>query len=102
MTWDPKIRSGLVWLDADGEPHNKLVLDGSRKVKAATIDLQKLYTPVEVSQILQVSYDTAARRMRDMRGCIDLGSKETLKKHPKAKLRISGKHLRAYLQNREL
>ena len=102
MTWDPTIRSGLVFLDRDGEPHNKLVFEGVRKTKATAIDSLRLYTPAEVAHILAVSYDTAVRRMRNMKGCIDLGSKERMHKRPKAKLRISGKHLQAYLQNREL
>jgi hypothetical protein len=100
--FDSRLKSGLVILDADGEPSNYLVLDGSRKAKTTPIDPQRLYTPREVADLLQISYDTAARRMRDMRGCIDLGSKETLKKRPKAKLRISGKALQAYLRGREM
>ena len=103
MTFDPKIKSGLVFLDRGGEPHNVLdVSDVKRHSKASAIDPQRLYTPEEVAQILAVSYDTAIRRMRDMKGCVDLGSKETLKKRPKAKLRISGKALQAYLRNREM
>ena len=102
MTWDPKIRSGLAWFDAHGEPHNKLVFEDVRKTKTVAIDSLRLYTPAEVAGILAVSYDTAVRRMRNMKGCIDLGSKERTHKRPKAKLRISGKHLQAYLQNREL
>jgi hypothetical protein len=101
MTFDPK-RNGLVILDADGQPHNMLVLEGARKTKTPAIDSLRLYTPEEVASILAVSYDTAVRRMRGMKGCIDLGSKERMHKRPKAKLRISGKHLQAYLQNREL
>jgi hypothetical protein len=102
-TFRPKMRSGMAILDADGELHNTtLVFSGVRKTKTAPIDSLRLYTPTEVAGILAVSYDTAARRMRSMKGCIDLGSKERLHKRPKAKLRISGKHLQAYLQKREL
>ena len=102
MTWNPKIKSGLIFLDADGEPHNTIVLESPRKTKTAALDSLRLYTPEEVASVMAVSYDTAVRRMRTMKGCIDLGSKETLNKRPKAKLRISGKHLQAYLQKREL
>jgi hypothetical protein len=89
-------------LDADGNLHNTLEFSGVRKMKTPAIDSLRLYTPSEVADILAVSYDTAVRRMRNMKGCIDLGSKERLHKRPKAKLRISGKHLQAYLQKREL
>ena len=72
------------------------------KPQHAPLDPHKQYSPAEVARILNVSYDTAIRRMKDMKGCIDLGSKETRHKRPKAKLRVSGKHLQAYLRNREL
>jgi hypothetical protein len=34
----------------------------------------KLYTPSEVSALLNVSYDTAVRRMQKMNGWVDMGT----------------------------
>ncbi|MFZ1140330.1 MAG: hypothetical protein WAN76_14195 [Candidatus Sulfotelmatobacter sp.] len=34
---------------------------------------EKLYTPSEVAALLNVSYDTATRRMQRMKGCVDRG-----------------------------
>jgi hypothetical protein len=110
MTIDPKNPS-LIYVDADGEAHNLLPLDAdgptewkhrAQKIKLPPLDPHKMYTPSEVASLLNVHYDTAIRRMKDMKGCVDLGTKETRHKRPKAKLRVSGKHLQAYLRNHSL
>jgi hypothetical protein len=110
MTIDPKNPS-LIYVDADGEAHNLLPLDAdgptewkhrAQKIKLPPLDPHKMYTPSEVASLLNCSYDSALRWMRDMKGCVDLGTKEKRHKRPKAKLRISGKHLQAFLRNREL
>ncbi len=36
--------------------------------------LPKRYTPSEVAALLNVSYDTAVRRMQRMKGCVDMGT----------------------------
>jgi hypothetical protein len=110
MTIDLKNPS-LIYVDKNGEAHNLLPLDAdgptewkhrARKIKLPPLDPHKMYTPSEVASLLNVAYDTAIRYMKGMKGCIDLGSKEKTHKRPKAKLRVSGKHLQAYLRNREL
>jgi len=58
----------------------------------------KLYTPSEVAALLNVSYDTAVRRMQRMKGCVDLGTPTKRYKRGKKLLRISGKHFVAYLR----
>ena len=60
----------------------------------------KLYTPGEVSALLNVSYDTASRRMQKMKGCVDMGTQTQRYKRGKKMLRISGKHLVAYLRSK--
>lgn len=110
MTIDLKNPS-LIYVDKDGEAHNLLPLDAdgptewkhrARKIKLPPLDPHHQYSPAEVASLLNLSYDTAVRRMKDMKGCVDHGSKEKTHKRPKAKLRISGKHLQTYLRNREL
>jgi hypothetical protein len=60
----------------------------------------KLYTPSEISALLNVSYDTAVRRMQKMKGCVDMGTQTKRYKRGKKMLRISGKHLVAYLRTK--
>jgi len=71
------------------------------KVKARTVQVlepHKLYSPSEVAAILNVSYDTALRRMLDMPGVMDFGTRESRFKRPKRKLRVSGKGLGEYIR----
>ena len=75
-------------------------LRGEQERTSSRIDPDKLYSPDEVSKLLGISYDTAARRMAKMPGCVDLGSKERRYKRPKRILRVSGKALASYLRNR--
>jgi hypothetical protein len=60
----------------------------------------KLYTPSEVSALLNVSYDTAVRRMQKMTGYVDMGTQAKRYKRGRKMLRISGKHLVAYLRTK--
>ena len=58
----------------------------------------KLYAPGEVAALLNVSYDTAVRRMQSMKGCVDMGTQTKRYKRGKKLLRISGKNLVAFLR----
>lgn len=58
----------------------------------------KLYTPSEVAALLNVSYDTAVRRMQGIKGCVDMGTQTKRYKRGKKLLRISGKNLIAFLR----
>ena len=60
----------------------------------------KLYTPSEIAALLNVSYDTAVRRMLTMKGCVDMGTQTKRYKRGKRLLRISGTHLVAYLRSK--
>jgi hypothetical protein len=64
------------------------------------IDPHRNYTPGDVSNILNCSYNTALRRMGKMRGCEDYGTKETMRKRGKRMLRISGRKLLDYLRSK--
>ena len=48
------------------------------------------YTPSEVAALLNVSYDTAVRRMQSMKGFVDMGTQTKRYKRGKKMLRISG------------
>ncbi len=61
-----------------------------------------LYTPSEVAAILNVSYDTAVRRMQNMKGCVDMGTQTKRYKRGKKMLRISGKNLLSFLRGKTL
>ena len=67
-----------------------------------TVELKpdKLYTPSEVAALLNVSYDTAVRRMQSMKGCVDMGTQTKRYKRGKKLLRISGKNLVAFLRGK--
>ena|SRR5580765_4467804 len=69
--------------------------------ESVRIEPQKNYRPGEVAAILGVSYDTAIRRMLQMRGCVDMGSKTQRYKRGKRLLVISGKNLSAYVKTLE-
>ena len=74
----------------------------ARSQSPAAIGPHKLYSPAEVSSLLNVSYDTAVRRMSGMHGCVDMGTPERRYKRGKRMLRISGKHLRIYLDGKQI
>ena len=76
------------------------VLSAVMGVSMKTVELKpdKLYTPGEVAALLNVSYDTAVRRMQSMRGCVDMGTQTKRYKRGKKLLRISGKNLVAFLR----
>jgi hypothetical protein len=73
-----------------------------QRARKQTVELKpdKLYTPSEVAALLNVSYDTAVRRMQRMKGCVDMGTQTKRYKRGKKLLRISGKHLVAYLRSK--
>jgi hypothetical protein len=64
------------------------------------LDPDKNYSPSEVAAILNVSYDSASRLMLKMKGHVDLGTPTRRYKRGKKKLRISGKHLSAFLRSK--
>ena len=71
-----------------------------QRARKQTVELKpdKLYTPSEVAALLNVSYDTAVRRMQGMKGCVDMGTQTKRYKRGKKLLRISGKNLIAFLK----
>jgi len=71
-----------------------------QRARKQTVELKpdKLYTPSEVAALLNVSYDTAVRRMQSMKGCVDMGTQTKRYKRDKKLLRISGKNLVAFLR----
>ena len=71
-----------------------------QRARKQTVELKpdKLYTPSEVAALLNVSYDTAVRRMQSMKGCVDMGTQTKRYKRGKKLLRISGKNLIAFLR----
>jgi hypothetical protein len=70
------------------------------RARKQTVELKpdKLYSPSEVAALLNVSYDTASRRMQTMKGCVDMGTQTKRYKRGKKLLRVSGKHLIAFLR----
>jgi hypothetical protein len=73
-----------------------------QRARKQTVELKpdKLYTPSEIAALLNVSYDTAVRRMQNMKGCVDMGTQTKRYKRGKKMLRVSGKHLVAYLRSK--
>ncbi|MGD0974844.1 MAG: hypothetical protein ABR866_12185 [Candidatus Korobacteraceae bacterium] len=71
-----------------------------QRARKQTVELKPdiRYTPSEVAALLNVSYDTAVRRMQSMKGIVDMGTQTKRYKRGKKMLRISGKHLLAYLR----
>ena len=61
---------------------------------------EKLYTPSQVAALLNVSYDTAVRRMQKMKGCVDMGTQTKRYKRGKKLLRISGKNIVTFLRGK--
>jgi hypothetical protein len=73
-----------------------------QRARKRTVEFKpdKLYTPSELAALLNVSYDTAVRRMQRMNGCVDMGTQTKRYKRGKKLLRISGKHLVSYLKSK--
>ena len=73
-----------------------------QRARKQTVELRpdKLYTPGEVAALLNVSYDTAVRRMQSMKGCVDMGTQTKRYKRGKKMLRVSGKVLANYLRGK--
>ena len=69
----------------------------NQKVK---IEPEHNYSPGEVAAALNLSYDSALRRMHKMKGVVDLGTPTRRYKRGKKKLRISGRNLLAYLRTK--
>ena len=89
-----------VYLDDDG---HVVKIDKTWKARVRereiVIDSRKMYSPADVAAYLDVSYDTAIRRMWKMPGVVNLGTKEKLHRRGKAILRIPGKNLLEFLSN---
>jgi hypothetical protein len=64
------------------------------------IEPEHNYSPAEVAAALNLSYDSALRRMQKMKGVVDLGTPTRRYKRGKKKLRISGRNLLAYLRTK--
>ena len=73
-----------------------------QRARKQTVELKPdhFYTPGEVAALLNVSYDTAVRRMLTMKGCVDMGTQTKRYKRGKRMLRISGKNLIAFLRGK--
>ena len=89
-----------VYLDDDGHvvKSDKTWKDRVRE-REIVIDSREMYGPADVAAYLDVSYDTAIRRMWKMPGVVNLGTKEKLHRRGKAILRIPGKNLLVFLSN---
>jgi hypothetical protein len=74
----------------------------ARAQQPLAINPHKFYSPAEIAALLDVSYDTAVRRMEKMHGCINMGPVERRYKRGKRMLRISGTHLRVYLDGKQI
>ncbi len=77
--------------------HGYKQLVRNQKVK---IEPEQNYSPGEVAAALNLSYDSALRRMHKMKGVVDLGTPTRRYKRGKKKLRISGRNLLAYLRTK--
>ncbi len=64
------------------------------------IEPEHNYTPGEVAAALNLSYDSALRRMPKMKGVADFGTPTRRYKRGKRKLRISGRNLLAYIRTK--
>jgi hypothetical protein len=64
------------------------------------IEPEHNYSPGEVAAALNLSYDSALRRMPKMKGVVDFGTPTRRYKRGKRKLRISGRNLLAYLRTK--
>jgi hypothetical protein len=64
------------------------------------IEPEQNYDPGQVAAALNLSYDTALRRMPKMKGVVDYGTPTRRYKRGKRKLRISGKNLLAFQRSK--
>ncbi len=75
--------------------YKQLVRNQKVEIKA-----EQNYSPGEVAAALNLSYDSALRRMQKMKGVVDFGTPTRRYKRGKKKLRISGQNLLAYLRTK--
>ena len=87
---DPKDASEVLTIE-NRRGYKQLVR--SQRVK---IEPEHNYSPGEVAAALNLSYDSALRRMPKMKGVVDFGTPTRRYKRGKRKLRISGRNLLAY------
>jgi hypothetical protein len=66
------------------------------------IEPEQNYSPGEVAAALNLSYDSALRRMQKMKGVVDYGTPTRRYKRGKRKLRISGKNLLAFVRTKTI
>ena len=66
------------------------------------IEPEQNYSPGQVAAALNLSYDSALRRMLKMKGVVDLGTPTRRYKRGKKKLRISGKNLLVFLRSKTM
>jgi hypothetical protein len=64
------------------------------------IEPEQNYSPGEVAAALNLSYDSALRRMQKMKGVVDFGTPTRRYKRRKRKLRISGRNLLAFTRTK--
>ena len=83
------------------EPVGARYKTAARERLPLAIDRLKNYAPAEVATILNISYDTAIRRMETMKGVMDMGTKEKRYKRGKRMLRVSGAKLLDYLRSKQ-
>ena len=69
-------------------------------VAAQPIERDRWYTASEVAGILNISYDSAKRRLPGMPGCVDFGTKPDVRNRTSGRklLRVPGKGLIEYLR----
>jgi hypothetical protein len=79
----------------DRRGYKQLVRDQTIKIEP-----EHNYSPGEVAAALNLSYDSALRRMQKMKGVVDFGTPTRRYKRGKKKLRISGRNLLAYLRSK--
>jgi hypothetical protein len=93
-----------------GNEIHHIIVEGTRRagykqrVRKQIVELKsdRRYRPAEVAALLQVSYDTACRKMEKMTGCVDMGTKTKRYKRGKRMLTVSGKEIVAYLRSKTL
>ena len=88
------------------DPSEALTRKGRRGYKqlvrnqTVKIEPEQNYCPGQVAAALNLSYDSALRRMQKMKGVVDLGTPTRRYKRRKRKLRIKGKNLLAYIKTK--
>jgi hypothetical protein len=74
---------------------------GWKQATPAPIDRHKNYSPAEVAALWGVSYNTAARRMEKMKGCVDIGVPERMHRRRKRIHRVPGSALLEYMRSKQ-